>query len=333
MLNKILVLSLLAITIAGLRTALSADTSFLVRRQMISDSKAVFATVESVNQVPARARIGGTLTSLTVDEGSAVSRDQIVAQVVDEKLALQIKALGAQIKALESQLALVTAEHARAETLFRSGTISKVRLDQAQTAVDAATGELRARNAEREVINQQLTEGEVHAPTAGRVIGVPVTIGTVVLPGETIGVIATENFILRLRLPERHARYIKNGDPVALEGREPGEMQAAQGKVIKVYPQIDNGRVVADAQVDGLGDFFVGERVRVRISTGERTAFRVPVEYLTTRVGVDFVRLKATEGESTEVAVQRGQLSQTGDGKAQVEVLSGLREGDVLLLP
>ena len=220
MLNKILVLSLLAITIAGLRTALSADTSFLVRRQMISDSKAVFATVESVNQVPARARIGGTLTSLTVDEGSAVSRDQIVAQVVDEKLALQIKALGAQIKALESQLALVTAEHARAETLFRSGTISKVRLDQAQTAVDAATGELRARNAEREVINQQLTEGEVHAPTAGRVIGVPVTIGTVVLPGETIGVIATENFILRLRLPERHARHIKNGDPVALEGRQ-----------------------------------------------------------------------------------------------------------------
>jgi RND family efflux transporter MFP subunit len=273
------------------------------------------------------------VTSLSIDEGSAVNRDQIVAMVVDEKLALQIKALGAQIKALESQLTLAKTELDRAQRLFRTGTIPKARLDQAQTTVDAATGELRARMAERDVINQQLTEGEVHAPTAGRVISVPVTVGTVILPGEAVALIATQNFILRLRIPERHARYIKDGDPVVLEGSGAGETQAAQGKIIKAYPQIDSGRVVADAQVSGLGDFFVGERVRVRISAGERTGFVVPAEYLTTRVGVDYVRVKPAEGEPIEVAVQRGQHTQSGDGKLQVEVLSGLRDGDVLVHP
>jgi RND family efflux transporter MFP subunit len=322
-----------AITAAGLAVALAAEDTFLVQRQAIEDTKAVFATVESVNEVPARARIGGTVTSLSIDEGSAVNRDQVVAMVVDEKLALQIKALGAQIKALESQLALAETELDRAQRLFRTGTIPKARLDQAQTAVDAATGELRARHAERDVINQQLTEGEVHAPTAGRVISVPVTVGTVVLPGEAIATIATQNFILRLRIPERHARSVREGDPVVLDGGEFDPAQATKGKIVKVYPQIDSGRVVADAHVSGLGDFFVGERVRVRISAGERSGFVVPADYVTTRVGVDYVRVKPSGGDPIEVAVQRGQQTQRGDGQLLVEVLSGLKDGDVLVHP
>ena len=39
----------------------SADT-FEVRETMIADEKAVFATVESINTVPARARIRGTMS-------------------------------------------------------------------------------------------------------------------------------------------------------------------------------------------------------------------------------------------------------------------------------
>ena len=49
----------------------SADT-FEVRETMIADEKAVFATVESINTVPARARIGGTIGELLVDEGDMV---------------------------------------------------------------------------------------------------------------------------------------------------------------------------------------------------------------------------------------------------------------------
>src|SRR5271166_1605338 len=40
--------------------------------------------------------------------------------------------------------------------------------------------------AERAVIEQQLAEGDVLAPTSGRVLKVPVTPGTVVLPGEPV---------------------------------------------------------------------------------------------------------------------------------------------------
>jgi RND family efflux transporter MFP subunit len=326
-------LGLCAAVWAGSVTSIAAEETFRVQRQLIADTKAIFATVQSVNEVPARARIGGTVTVLSVDEGTSVQRDQMIALVVDEKLALQVKALAAQIEALEAQLLLAQTELNRAQQLFRTGTVPKARLDQAQATVDTAAGELRARKADQAVINQQLTEGEVHAPTAGRVINVPVTVGAVILPGESVATVATENFILRLKVPERHARYVKEGDPISLEGGQLDQPRLTAGKIIKVYPQIDGGRVIADAQVAGLGDFFVGERVRVRISAGERPGFLVPADFVTTRVGVDYVRIKTQDAEPIDVAVQRGQHVVPSQDKAQIEILSGLNDGDVLVRP
>src|SRR5664279_1192862 len=84
------------------QTALAQQT-FVVAPKTVADEKAVFATVESVNVVPARARIGGTVVSLAVKEGNAVKQGQVVATIGDEKLALQMKSLDAQISGLEAQ--------------------------------------------------------------------------------------------------------------------------------------------------------------------------------------------------------------------------------------
>ena len=50
------------------------------------------------------------------------------------------------------------------------------------------------------------------APVAGRVLTVPLTKGTVVLNGEPIATIGEQPFMLRLRVPERHAVSLKVGD-------------------------------------------------------------------------------------------------------------------------
>ena len=43
-----------------------------------------------------------------------------------------------------------------------------------------------------------------------------------------------------------------------------------EGRVRLVYPEIQGGRVIADVEVAGLGDYFVGERTRVYVADGER---------------------------------------------------------------
>ena len=199
-----------------------AEATFTVRLGDLTDEKAVFATVESPNVVPARARIGGTVASLAVHQGDVVTPGQVIAVVGDEKLLLQINSLDAQIAGLQSQLAQAQTDLTRAETLFRQGVGPRTTMDQARTAVEVATSVLRARTAERAVTLQNLQEGQVLAPVAGRVLTVPLTKGTVVLNGDTIATIGEQPFMLRLRVPERHAVSLKIGDPIRLDPQPTG---------------------------------------------------------------------------------------------------------------
>lgn len=310
-----------------------AAETFTVAPKQVADEKAVFATVESSNVIPARARIGGTVAQLAVKEGDRVTQGQVVGIVGDEKLVLQMKSLDAQIAGLEAQLAQSQSDLARAEDLFAKGTIPKIRLDEARTAANVATNAHRARIAERSVIEQQLTEGQVLAPAAGRVLKVPVTAGTVILPGEPVASIAEQNFVLRLRVPERHAQFLKAGDPVRINGEEFGKSGAQFGTIQLVYPQIEDGRVIADAAVSGLGDYFVGERIRVWVSAGERSSIIVPAAFITTRFGIDYARVGKDLQTAIDVPVQRGRDQPRPDMPDALEILSGLKAGDILVKP
>jgi RND family efflux transporter MFP subunit len=310
-----------------------AEDSFVVARQALGDEKAVFATVESANIVPARARIGGTVVQLAVQRGDHVEQGQVLALVADDKLALRMKALDAQIAALEAQLAKAKTDLDRAQELFAHGTTAKANLDAAQTVFDVATNSLKSRSAERSVIEQQVTEGKVLAPTPGRVLIVPVTAGTVILAGEAVASIAEQNFVLRLRVPERHARFLKAGDSVRIDGEDLGKSGAQFGIITLVYPQIEDGRVIADAKVANLGDYFVGERIRVWVSAGERSGIIVPGSFILTRFGVDYARVRKDPNTIIDVPVQRGRELPRPDMPDALEILSGLQPGDVLVRP
>jgi RND family efflux transporter MFP subunit len=310
-----------------------AEGVFIVEPTTVSDEKAVFATVESPRVVPARARIGGTVAELAVKEGDSVALGQAVATVGDEKLALQLKSLDAQIAGLEAQRAKAQTDLGRAEDLVSRGTIPRIRLDEARTAFDVASNALRSRVAERSVIQQQLVEGRVLAPAAGRVLKVPLTTGTVIMPGEPVAEIAERNFVLRLRVPERHARFLKAGDLVRIDAAELGDSEPRFGTIKLVYPQIEDGRVVADAAVEGLGDYFVAERIRVWVSAGERSAFVIPAGLITTRFGVDYVRVQDAAGTARDVPVQRGRALPRPDLPDGIQILSGLKAGDQLVSP
>ena len=316
----------LAAMTLGLGAGAAAAEEFVVAVRQIADLKAVFATVESVDVTPARTRIGGTIEALAVDEGSRVELGQRLAVVGDPKLPLQLVALDARIRSLRAQRELASIELERARALRQSGTVSQARLDEARTPLDVVDSGLAAMTAERAVVAEQLAEGAVLAPAAGRVLQVNVVDGAVVMPGETVATIAAESYILRLRLPERHARFIAEGDRVLVgsRGLETAPRDLAEGRVRQVYPEMEQGRVVADIAVAGIGDYFVGERARVFVSTGERPAFVVPAAYLYRRFGVDYALVK----DVGETVVQTGLPVEDG-----VEVLSGLRPGDVLLPP
>lgn len=324
-------LAVLALALTPL--AARAEETFTVAPREVADPKAVFATVESANVVPARARNSGTVASLNISWGDHVERGQVVATVADEKIAMQIKSLDADIDAAEAQLAQAQMDLARVERLAVSGAESRQHLDLARTALKVAENRLKARTSDRAQAQQHLAEGDVLAPTTGRVLTVPVTMGTVVLEGDPVAQVAEGGYVLRLKVPERHARFMKVGDPVRLDPAMAGAIDPPPGRITLVYPEIQEGRVVADAKAEGLGDYFVGERVRVWIDTGRRSAYVVPESFVRTRFGIDYVTVRPKQGEPTDVPVQRGRALPQPAIPDGIELLSGVQSGDVLVRP
>ena len=317
---------LVAAALAAATPAFAAETLTL-SPQAVPEWKAVYGRVEARDLVPARARIGGTVVELLVSEGDEVEAGQRIASVRDDKIAFQIAAFDAQLRALEAQLEKAEAELARGASLVERGVVTAQRLEQLRTDVDVTRNQIAASQAQRSVVIQQGEEGAVLAPVSGRVLAVPVTKGAVVMAGEPAATIGGGGFFLRLAIPERHSRDLVEGAAIriAAAGAE------TEGRLAKIYPRIENGRVVADVEVERLDHAFVDARIPVEVPVGSREALLVPKAAIATRSGLDFVRVVARGGE-VERAVVPGETVMR-DGVAHVEILTGLAAGETIVVP
>lgn len=299
-----------------------------IETTIIPEWKAVYGRVESRDSVPARARIGGTIIELNVTEGDNVTAGQQIAVVKDDKIDFQIAATNAQIKGLEVSLENARAELVRAEELIKRGVSTVQRLDQLRTQVDVLTNQIAAAEAQRAVIEEQEKEGAVLSPIDGKILTVPVTRDAVIMGGEPVATIGGGGFFIRLAIPERHEALLETGAEIEING---GNDQMATGRLAKIYPEIDNGRIIADVEVSDLDTDFVNARVLVRIPVGNHEALLVPKAAITTHFGVDYVEVQAN-GTSIERSVVTGETIKR-DNKEMVEILTGLTSGDEVLLP
>jgi len=318
---------LLLIAAIALPQAAFAADRIVVHAVEVQDQKAVVATVEPVHQLVARARLGGTIVSLKAKEGERAEAGAELATVADPKLVLQMQALDARIESQQAQVDKAKTDLDRVDELLRKGVSAQVQVDAARTAYDVAERNLDAMRGDRSVIAQQMSEGAVLAPGAGRILSVPVSEGRVVMPGETVATLAEDRYILRLQLPERHAQFMRAGDKVQIGSRGLTELTdetRREGRVTTVYPEIQGGRVIADVEVPGLGDYVVGERTLAGVSAWARRVIIVPAAFVFRRAGVNYVKT----ADGSEVVVQPGERH--GDA---IEILAGLADGDALVAP
>lgn len=299
---------------------------FVVKQTTVLDRKAVFGQVESVHQTEARARIAGTLVKVSVVAGDRVKAGKEIARVEDPKLPLRLAETDARLNSLKAQQEEAQINFKRMAVLRKRNIASQAQYDQARTALDVVTAQIAAMQAERALILEEQKEGAVLAPVSGRVLTVTKIAGTVIMPGESVATLAEQTYVLRIYLPQRHARFIKVGDPVEVGayglGSTPSQMR--QGHIRLIYPELQGGRVVADLDVKGIGSFYVGERTLVYVATGRRKTYVVPKNFVFRRFGIYFVRI-ATLGD---IPVQVGEEMPGG-----VEILAGIKTGDVLVSP
>ncbi|WGM37661.1 Multidrug resistance protein MdtE [Caulobacter sp. NIBR1757] len=292
------------------------------------EMKPVAGEITTRDMADARARIGGTVTRLTVREGDRVRAGQVVAFITDARLGLETSAYESMVSAAAGEAARANADLGRTRSLYDKGVYAKARLDQAEAAAKAANGNLNAARARRAASAEVGAQGAIIAPSAGRVLKADVPLGSVVAAGQSVAQITAGPIVVRISLPEGQARALRVGAPVEVWPEGPGGASLT-GQVTQAYPSVDAGLVTADVTVAGLSDALIGRRVTARVQVGERQALILPRRYVVTRFGIDYVRLVRSGGQVEDSPVQTA----PGPLAEEIEVLSGLTAGDRIALP
>ncbi|MAP96133.1 MAG: efflux transporter periplasmic adaptor subunit [Ponticaulis sp.] len=320
-----------SLTVAALLAIIPVASAqdLVIEETIIQDYRPVVARVEASDTATARSRLQGVVTSLRVDEGDVTESGQVIAVVTDDTIGPQLAALSARISGIEQQIAQSEQDVARNEALFNDGFFPKARLDEQKTGLNVLKQNLASAVAERRALSARQSEGNIRAPADARVTSVSVVEGSIVSPGEVIARFATLDGIVRLTLPERHAGQIAESETITL--RLPArDNQLLSATIVKIYPELRNGELVADASVSGTIDALVGERVDVLAPVGERRALLIPEDYVDTRYGVDFIRVQVGD-RFIDAPVTLASTLANEDG--QYEVLSGLKIGDRIQKP
>ena len=207
---------------------------------------------------------------LAVKEGDHVNQGQVVATVGDEKLVLQMKSLDAQIAGLEAQLAQTQTDLTRAEDLFANGTIPKhasrrgahrlqCRHQRASRAHRRALGDRAAAHRRQGAGADRRPRAEGagdhrHGDSAGRDRSPP-------SPSR----ISCCGCACRSAMPTSSRPATRS----ASTARNSARNGAKFGTIRLVYPQIEDGRVVADATGGGSRRLF-RRRAHPRLGLGRR---------------------------------------------------------------
>jgi len=286
-------------------------------------------TVQAERKTGVSARILANIREITVRAGDQVQKGDVLVRLDDRDL--QAKALEARRAAEAAEAAQKNrqADYDRAVQLKQQGIISQGEFDQAESGYKVAAAELeRAREAVRGA-DVALSYAEITAPVTGRVVDRYADPGDTAVPGKPI-LALYDPTALRIEVPVRESLAVgmKPGD--ALEVRIGVDGPVLRGVVDEIVPQAEAGSRTFLVKV-GLPkgeNVYTGMFGRLVIPAGQRNRVLVPGGAVQ-RVGqLTFVTVVGPERHVSRRLVTLGPQA----GPDHIEVLSGLRPGEVVLL-
>jgi len=259
----------------------------------------------------------GVLSRVLVEEGDAVRRGQVMAELQDEEWRLQARQ--AEARALRAREAVERARILQGQGLFSDAEVDNLASDASVAEAELELAQLRVRNA------------RVVAPMDGIVTHRYVERGELVsLSTPLFGVADMSALEARVGIPERQADRVREGQLVRIQADE-ASGPPATGRVVRIRPVVDPGsgtvQVTVELDPREAGNLRPGRFVNVDIVT-EVLPERITVPRTAVLVDGALPRIYVIQGgRAVEREVETGFAR--GD---RVEIRSGLDPSDTVVV-
>ena len=295
-----------------------------VRDTTITATFEAAGVAEPIERATLSTKLMGSVTEVLVREGARVGRGQLLARIDARDVEARRAQVDAGIAAAEAMYQDARTQAERFRALFADSAATRYQLEQAETGLARADAGLRSARASRTELDATGAYAEIRAPFAGVVTQRFIDPGAFVAPGAPIiEVQDAARLRVSVTVPPRVTAGLKAGTPLvaSIEGRPAralleGAVPAPSGAVYTVNAIVQNLQ----------GEFLPGSAATIRIPDGTRSAILVPASALVQEGDLTGVRVK-TAGGSELRWVKTAALGTD----PRVEVLSGLKSGDVIL--
>lgn len=286
----------------------------VVHLQTFDNNLALSGSIEANEQVEIRSEVSGIIKNIYFQEGSNVSKGQVLFKVND----IELKAQLAQAKTKES---LASENERRAKLLLQKEAIS-------QEEYDVARADYQSAKAQSQLIQAQIEKTSVRAPFSGKIGLRSISPGTYVTSTLLVAKLVNSGQLkITFSIPEKYTSQVKKNATITF--KVTGANQSYSAKIYAIEPEVEIAtrtlkvRALADNK-DGklLPGTFADVQLPLDII---KDAVVIPTEAIIPVQDGKKVFI-ANKGMAKEVMVETATRTD-----ASILVLSGLKVGDTVL--
>lgn len=308
---------------------------FKVQRQKISERLFYTGVIEAWNKINVTPDIGGKIAKIHVEEGDIVRKGQLLAELDTRAVRLQLEQAQAALAVAEANYNDAQKNMERMERLKKEDAASDQQYEKVKLAYDAADAQLKQARAAVNLARYSLDVSLMKAPFSGVVASRNAEVGDVINPmmggfSPTSGVLTLMNFSrvkIEVDATQQDVARIKRGQPAEL-------------RVTALPDRIFQGKVsIVNITADPLSKKF---RVEVTVDNPDlalrpNTFGEVSLEVSTHEHALVIPQKAVLENKyvfrvKDDNTVERVDLSLGLQNSDRIEVINGLKEGDLVVV-
>jgi RND family efflux transporter MFP subunit len=299
-----------------------------VRRVRLPVFESAVGTIRAVHEATIGSKLLARVVEVNLKAGQKVHAGDVLVRLDDTDLKAKLRQANAASAAAEAVRAQAAVDEKRYAELLQSNAVSRQEYEKTATALRTAEAESRRARETVNEIQATLDWATIRSPIDGAVIDKKVDVGDMVTPGQTLALLFDpKRMQLVASVRESLAQQLKEGQTIGVQVERLNKQ--CGGTISEIVPEAQSASRTFQVKVTGPcpPGIYSGMFGRILIPLDEEEVLVIPAQAVRSVGQLELVDA-VQDGRAVRRSIRTGR--RFGD---DVEVLSGLREGEQVVVP